>query len=273
MVIGGKVAGLHSSPASELPMKLRMLPSMNGPGHLQYLTTYLINEICSIDAGALGMVGIPTEQAKVDFVYLTHSHLDHVAGLPIFLDTVVDLGEETVDVRSIEPVLEVLRSHIFNDKLMPDFLRISRSGPVFLKTTPIEIETPTAIPGLEITAFPLKHPVPCVGYILRDDHGAIAIVTDTGPDEAIWKRLEQIPNLRAILLDCSFPKAQAKLAEISGHLDTTLFVEAAKRLGSHAPVYAIHIKPRFYEEVLKELKEMNFPLSQIMIPDRDYFFE
>lgn len=245
---------------------------MNGPGHLQYLSTYIVNEVCAFDAGALGMVGTPTEQAKVDHVFLTHAHLDHIAGLPIFLDTVVDLGNETVDVRASAQVLEMLSSHVFNDHLMPDFLRISRQGPVFLRTAAIEPEVPTCIAGLNVTSFPVHHPVPCVAYIIEEGNRAIAIVTDTSPQEAIWQRLQKIPNLKAVLLDCSFPKAQAKLAEISGHMTTEQFVEQARKLSATAPVYAIHIKPRFYDEVTQELKEMQFPTEQIMLPGKDYFF-
>ncbi len=253
-------------------MKLRMLPSMNGPGRLQYLSTYIVNEVCAFDAGALGMVGTPTEQALVDHVFLTHAHLDHIAGLPIFLDTVVDLGNESVDVRASAEVLGMLSSHVFNDRLMPDFLRISQQGPVFLRTTAIEPEVPTAVAGLSVTSFPVNHPVPCVGYIIEEPKAAIAIVTDTAPHDSIWERLARIPNLKAILLDCSFPQSQAKLAAISGHMTTGQFVEQARRFARTAPVHAIHIKPRFYEEVIAELKERNFPSEQIIIPGKDYFF-
>jgi len=257
----------------ELTMKLRMLPSMTGPGPLQYLSTYVVNEVCSVDAGALGMVGTPQEQARVDHVFLTHSHLDHIAGLPIFLDTVLDLGEESVQVLGLESVLHDLKAHVFNDRVMPDFLRISQKGPVFLRTNPIEVEKPVEVAGLRFTAFPVVHPVDCVGYIVDDGHAAVAIVTDTSPLDSIWHRLETVPRLKAVLLDCSFPKSHAKLAEISGHCTTEQFFQAAKRLGAICPVYAIHIKPRFYEEVLKELHELGFPPTQIFLPDRDYFFE
>lgn len=64
-------------------MKLRLLPSEVTGSGLQFLSCYILNDTVAIDAGSIGFVGTPKQQVKVDHIFLTHSHLDHVGGLPI----------------------------------------------------------------------------------------------------------------------------------------------------------------------------------------------
>lgn len=64
--------------------------SANCPGHP--LSCLLIDDRVAVDAGALGWFAPPETQALVQHVLLTHSHIDHTAGLPIFLDNVYGLS-------------------------------------------------------------------------------------------------------------------------------------------------------------------------------------
>ena len=67
-------------------MRVRLLPSAPGRDEgAQFLTTFLVDDAVAIDAGALGLFGHPREQAAVKHVFLTHSHADHIATLPIFV--------------------------------------------------------------------------------------------------------------------------------------------------------------------------------------------
>ena len=54
----------------------------------QYLTTFVVNDVLAIDAGCLGLYGEPDDQARIEHVFLTHSHADHVGTLPIFIENV-----------------------------------------------------------------------------------------------------------------------------------------------------------------------------------------
>ncbi len=253
-------------------MKLRLLSPGGGTEFLQYLTSYILNESVAIDAGSLGLSGTPLEQAKIDHVFITHSHLDHVGGLPIFLDTVLDLGGETVSVHASEWVLDCLKRDIFNDRLMPDFFRISEQGPVFLKFHPQIIGQSITVAGLRITPIAANHVVPTVAYVADDGKVAVAIATDTAPCENLLSDLKKIPHLRALLLDCSFPRSQKELAKISGHMTTDDFAAVARQLEPGVEVWAIHIKPRFHAEVIAELKELLGDCARVLAPGQDYFW-
>lgn len=253
-------------------MKLRLLSPGGRAESLQYLSSYILNDSIAIDAGSLGLSGTPLEQAKVDHVFLTHSHLDHVGGLPVFLDTVLDLGGETVSVHASEWVLDSLRRDIFNDRVMPDFVRISEQGPVFLKLFPHTSDQPVAVAGLQITPVPINHVIPTVAYVADDGKVAVAIATDTAPCESLLGDLKKIPHLRALLLDCSFPRSQKDLAKISGHMTTDDFAAVARQLEPGVEVWAIHIKPRYHAEVIAELKELLGDTARVLAPGQDYFW-
>src|ERR1035438_587793 len=54
------------------------------------------------------------ELARVEHVFLTHFHLDHIACLPLMVDTVGDMRNKPLTVYATEATLEILRAHIFN---------------------------------------------------------------------------------------------------------------------------------------------------------------
>ena len=64
-------------------MKIKLLPSnVNGDGQFQQLTTFLINDCLTIDAGSIAIALMPGEMAAIRHVVITHSHNDHIACLP-----------------------------------------------------------------------------------------------------------------------------------------------------------------------------------------------
>src|SRR5437773_947422 len=100
-------------------------------GDQQFLTSFLVNDTVAIDAGALGFFRKAEEQARVKHVFLSHSHIDHTASLPVFLENVFEGGTEGVNVYGSQSVLDCLQTDMFNDRIWPDFIRFSRQGPPF----------------------------------------------------------------------------------------------------------------------------------------------
>ena len=86
---------------------------------------------------------------------------------------------------------------------------------------------------------------------------------DTGPTDKLWKVLNKTPNLKALLLETSFPNKLQELADISGHL-TPADAAAASCASSTATaptVLLYHLKPAFVAQLKRELAELRWRCS------------
>src|SRR5207248_2422917 len=168
-------------------MKVMLVPSALAAGPLQYLTTLLVNDAVAVDAGSLGLYGTPADQARVRHVFLTHAHMDHVGSLPIYLENVSDESANCPTVHAPQAVLDVIHTDVLNDRLFPDFVRISIDGPPLVRLEPLTPGRPVQVAGLTVTAVDVDHVVPAVAYLIDDGISAFAFVTDTAPTDAIWE--------------------------------------------------------------------------------------
>src|SRR5262249_45009663 len=162
------------------------LPSATSPRQRrrQFATSYLVNDSIAIDAGCLGFHGTPAEQARIRHVFLTHTHIDHIATLPIFLDMAFHTTGAGVNVYGTAPVLDCLRRDIFNDRVWPDLVRLSESRAPYLTLHTLTPGRSVRVDGLELTPVTVDHAVPTVGYVIDDGKATIVITSDTGPTEA-----------------------------------------------------------------------------------------
>ena len=222
-----------------------------GVGHA--LSTFLIDGVLALDAGALGWALAPAELARVRNVLLTHSHIDHVAGLPVFLDTVYGLAAPPA-IYAPAATLDSLRRDLFNDRLMPDFIALSAVLPPFLTLHPVPELIPFPVGDYAVTAYPLDHTVPTVAYLVDDGTDAIALVTDTAPVPAVIDAIGAHARLRTLYLEASFPNCEQILADVSRHLTAAQHLELAARLPPGVRVVPVHVKPRFADEVWRELR-------------------
>jgi len=245
-------------------VRVILVPSAAGcDEQTQFLTSVLLNDTVAIDAGCLGLYRSPREQARVKHVFLTHSHLDHLASLPMFLLNSVTGQDDSVTVLGGPAVLECLRRDLFNDRLWPDFVRISQEGRPFLRLQQLEAGVPVAVDGLRLTPVEVNHVVPTFGFLVEDDSAAVLFTSDTGPTEAVWELANRTPNLKAVFLEASNPNRLAWLANLAGHLTPALFGEEVRKLRRPVPVYAVHISPGDQGEVVKELAELGLPNVQV----------
>lgn len=251
-------------------MEVTLLPS--APSGRQFLTSYLINGTVAVDAGSLGLMGGPADQARVKHVFLTHTHLDHLATLPLFLDNAYTGTADCVTVHGTAPVLDCLRRDLFNDRLWPDFVRLSEGLPPYLRLHEIRPGIPVEAAGLRVTPVEVNHLVPTVGYVVDDGKAAIAVPSDTGPTEEIWRVAARAPNLSAVFLEATFPDAMAWLADVSRHLTPALLAAEVRKLGRDVRWLAVHLHPRFHEQVASELAALGLAGLEIADPGRPYIF-
>jgi ribonuclease BN (tRNA processing enzyme) len=240
-------------------MKLTMLPSAVGDvpaAAPQYLSTALLNDTIALDAGCLGLHGTPEQQAQVRHVLLTHSHLDHVAALPIFLENAYEGRAEGVNIYAGSETLECLRAHLFNDRIWPDFVALSQEDRPFLQLVPFEAGQTIELDGMHVTAVALDHVVPVNGFLIRDADSSIVFITDTGPTDAIWHAANALPNLKAVFLEATFPDELGWLAEVSKHLTPATFAGEVRKLARPVRVVAMHLKARYQTEIAAQLRSL-----------------
>ena len=254
-------------------MKVEFLPSTVGtPATKQFCISAVVNDTIAIDAGSIGLLWPIERQMQIRHVFLSHSHLDHVASLPLFLDNIYRLGPDCPFVYACEETIKCLRQDIFNDRLWPDFIRLSEEESPFLELQTLRPEMPVELPGLTVTPVLLNHLVPTMGFILQDADSTVAVVSDTSPTQRIWEMLAATKNLRAVILDCSFPDSHRWLADKSGHLCPELFAEEIHRLPESVQVIAYHLKPCFFGEIEHELKAIRRANLEIGVTGREYVF-
>ena len=243
----------------------------------QYLTTFLINDCVAIDAGCLGLLTPVSKQQSVKHVFLSHSHLDHVASLPLFLDNIYEQESQPPAVYAHEEVWRTLKTDLFNDRLWPDMLRIGATGNRFLAERLLVSELPIVLSGLRITPAAVSHVIPTLGFLIEDDQSAVIIASDTGPTERLWELAGVGPfreKLRAVFLECSFSADQAWLAKESKHLHSSIFAAEIAKLAAKPRfiTVAVHLKGSLREQIERELMALELADLQIGGCDRTWDF-
>ena len=96
-------------------MKLRVLGCSGGIGgrHLK-TTSMLIDDDILIDAGTGATDLSVTALSRIDHVFITHSHLDHICSLPLIIDAVSAKRNSPLRVYALAETIQALRSHVFN---------------------------------------------------------------------------------------------------------------------------------------------------------------
>jgi ribonuclease BN (tRNA processing enzyme) len=237
-------------------MKLRVLGCSGGIGgrHLR-TTSFLIDGDVLIDAGT--GVGDLTmaELSQIDHIFITHSHLDHVASIPFLVDTVGGMRTKPLTVYATPPTIEIMRNHLFNWAIWPDFTEIPTSEAPFMRYKELEVGICVELGTRRITPIPAKHTVPAVGYHLDSGAASLVFSGDTGPNDALWKVVNRIGNLKYLIIETAFSNKEQKLAEISRHLCPNTLAEELKKLERAAEIFITHMKPGEIEPTMLEIEE------------------
>ncbi len=239
-------------------MKLRILGCSGGIGgrHLR-TTAMLLDHDVLVDAGTGVMDLSIAELAAIDHLFLTHTHLDHIAALPLMLDSVGDMRTRPLVVHASEAALTILRNHVFNWAVWPDFSEIPSLEKPFLQLEIFEQGQVFDLgAGRTITALPADHTVPAVGYLLNSGRGTLAFTGDTGPCPQLWDVLNGRADLKALIIECAFSNREERLAQLSRHLCPSMLANELMQF-SHADrcdIYVTHLKPGQIELTMEEIE-------------------
>lgn len=235
-------------------MDVRVLGCSGGIGDGRHTTSFLIDHDILLDAGTGVTLLSRQELLGIDHLFLTHSHLDHILALPLLLDSVASERGHPLVLHAIPEVLEILKGHLFNWLIWPDFARVPTVRAPFMRYAPIKVGVPVRLGTREITAIPAHHVVPAVGYQLRGPAGSLVFSGDTDSHPELWARANAAQDLRHLIVECSFPEAMADVAVASRHYSPATLVPDLEQYAGDAQVWITHLKPGGETQIMAQLE-------------------
>ena len=234
-------------------MKVRVLGCSGGIGGELRTTSFLVDHDTLIDAGTgVGDLSL-SEMSQIDHVFITHSHMDHVTSIPFIVDTVGWMRNKPLTVHATSETLETLKAHLFNWKLWPDFTQIPDSHRPVMRYEAITTGNPVALNGRRITPLPANHVVPAVGFQLDSGRASLVFTGDTTTNDALWPEVNQIANLKYLIIETALSDRERDLAIVSKHLCPSLLAEELAKLKHTPQVFITHLKPRESELIMQEV--------------------
>ncbi len=248
-------------------MKIRILGCYGGQLLGFHLTSFLINDTILLDAGSPTEALTLEEQHKIEHIFLSHTHLDHIKDIAFLADNRSlkrwsgESEASAITIHSLQVNLDTLSTHFLNNVVWPDFTKIPTKKEGILKMKSFEAESVIEVNGVKITPIAVNHPVPCTGFLLEQDGAQVIFTADTGHTERIWQIANEQPNLRALIVDCSFPNSCEELADISGHLTPQGMAHELRKLDNLGkfPIYLYHMKPETLTIMASEVEAENIP--------------
>jgi ribonuclease BN (tRNA processing enzyme) len=252
-------------------MQIRVLGCSGGIGGNLRTTSMLLDNDVLIDAGTgVGDLTL-TELLKIDHVFLTHSHLDHITSLPFLVDTVGPMREVPITVHCTQATRKILQEHVFNWKVWPDFTEIPSKSSPCLQYMTIEVGETVELEGRRITVLPANHVVPAVGFQFDSGDASLVFTGDTTVNEALWVEVNKIANLRYLIIETAFPNVERDLAVASKHLCPSMLAEELAKLKRPARVFVTHLKPGAGTLTMQEVEECAERYSPRMLSNGQVF--
>ena len=239
-------------------MKVRVLGCSGAIARDCRTTSFLIDQDVLIDAGTgVGDLTLD-EMQRINHVLLTHSHLDHVAALPLMVDAVASQRTTPIAVHALQGTIDALKLHIFNNTIWPDFSKIPTPEAPFITFHPLALGQTLNLAGKHIEVLPAVHTVPAVGYAVTAGKGYWVFTGDTEINPALWQRINQL-DVAMLVIETAFSNREHALAKRSLHLSPQVlaneldFIHKDKKY----PIYITHTKPFETELIMAEIKEFD----------------
>jgi 3',5'-cyclic-nucleotide phosphodiesterase len=239
-------------------MDLKVIGCHGGETPRHRTSAFILDDRVAIDAGSLTSGMELKAQMALEACLVSHAHLDHIRDLATIADNRAQSGCEPLIVAGTKQTIEILKKHFFNGLLWPDFSEIPNKKHPTIRYQILKPEVPTKIAGYTVRSILVSHTIECGAFVIESEEGALGYSGDTGPTDRLWTVLNETPNLRALLMEVSFPNAQQRLAKLSGHhTPVTLAADLKKyQHPKELPTLLYHIKPVFQREVERECAKL-----------------
>ncbi|NKE66632.1 3',5'-cyclic-nucleotide phosphodiesterase [Ramlibacter sp. RBP-2] len=239
-------------------MKVRVLGCSGAIAKDCRTTSFLIDRDVLLDAGT-GVGDLTLDEMRgIEHVLLTHSHLDHVAALPLMVDAIASGLARPVQVHALAGTIAALRAHVFNDVIWPDFTRIPSERAPFVQFRELHVGETLHLGGKHIEVLPAVHTVPAVGYAVTAGGGCWVFTGDTERNPAFWRRLNEL-DVAALVIETAFSNREKELAERSLHLSPHVLANELDRIdrNKNFPIYIMHTKPAETDLIMSEIQRFD----------------
>lgn len=231
-----------------------------------FTTCIQVSKNTLIDAGNV-LQGLGDEALHINSIFFSHAHLDHIIDSAFMMDNYFAQREVPLKLFGLPGTIEAIKTHLFNWDIWPDFSKLN-----LIKTKIPSVEyhdiTIGEVYKIEenITLEPVKsvHVVPSCGYIIKKEKQSILFTSDTYSNDALWQMVNQREDIKAIIIDVSFPNALADVARDSKHLTPELLAAGMQLLQREVKIYVNHIKPSYAKEVIKELEAIGIARESVL---------
>jgi ribonuclease BN (tRNA processing enzyme) len=133
-------------------------------------------------------------------------------------------------------------------------------------------EQPFRVNGLSVRAVRVSHIVPTTGFVVEDGTVSVAYSSDTAPTDRFWEVVNRTRNLKAVIVETSFPDELQELANVSGHLTPQTLNVELRKLKRDVPVYLYGAKPRHLARIRAEVRALKRRRLAFLVQGKTYRF-
>ena len=224
-------------------MQIKILGWSGGIGAGLRTTSFMLDDDILIDAGT-GLGDLPLNQMTgIRHIFLSHSHMDHIAGLPLLADSMFGVHEEPIVVHAQEKTIKALKVHIFNWIIWPDFSELPNKEHPCIRFEEMQPGEKIMIRQREIEMIPVNHTVPSVAYCVTGRNGAAAFSGDTTTNDTLWSALNKHEKVDLLFIEAAFANLDLEISRISKHYCPQLLAKDLKKLNHQPEIWLTHFKP------------------------------
>ena len=237
-------------------MKLQVLGCAGGiGGRERFTTSLLVDDDILLDAGT-GLTSLAIDQLiRIEHVFITHCHLDHVAGLALLVDSIQGKKSGPITVHATEKVIASLKKHLFNWVLWPDFAAIPNTEHPSLRWETVEPGTAVDVGGRRLTPHVVNHTVGSVAYMVNNAKSGFLFSGDMSSTPELWAALHNEKKLSKVIVDCSFTNVDMELAAKSMHFCPRSLIDDIRAMSHSIEFLIYHLKPGQEDQIMRELAD------------------
>lgn len=252
-------------------MRIQVLGGHGGKAQGFSTTSFLINNELLLDAGSVASALSVEQQSKIDHILISHSHLDHIKDLAFLCDNCFGLRPTPFKVYTHATVKKILKEHLFNETIWPDFTILPNAKNPIMEIIPIVPEEVFQIKNYKITPVKVQHPNDAMGFIIEEGGTSVLFTVDTAATDRIWQMAKEIKNLKAIFTEVSFPNSLEAVALASDHHTPKSIHAEMQKMPAGIPIVLTHLKPNYRSVIMKELSELNEKRLRVLERDGEIF--